>query len=79
MDILQILMCLFLTGIAFWLFTVAYAHAGKFPSAPPVLSWCLQALCIVVLIIVVAGIWGLMGGFDLHRRVLGMAFYPMLG
>lgn len=59
MDLWTLLLELILTGIAFWLFIVVYAHVLKGPFPEPFLKWCILCIPVIILVLVVAAIWGL--------------------
>lgn len=63
MTLLTLFFLLIVTCIAFWLFSIAYKHAGAIPAAPAFLPWALQDITIIVLIVVVCAIWGIGGGY----------------
>jgi hypothetical protein len=63
MSILTFLLLIILTCVAFWLFRIAYAHAGAIPEVPPLMKWAVQATVIVLLVVVICAIWGIGGGW----------------
>lgn len=63
MSLFTLFLLLILTCVVFWLFRIAYNHAGAVPEAPAFVKWSLQGITIVVLIIVVPALWGLGGGY----------------
>ncbi len=58
MDLLTLFLLIIVTCVVFWVFGIAYRHAGAIPEAPPMMSWAAQAIVIIVLILVIAGLWG---------------------
>lgn len=72
MSLLTLFILLILTCVVFWLWKIAYAHAGAVPDAPPFMKWALQGITIVILIVVVCALWGIGGGYigggDLRLR-----------
>ena len=63
MSLLTLFILLLLTCVVFWLWRIAYNHAGAVPDAPPFMKWALQGITIIFLIVVVAAIWGIGSGY----------------
>lgn len=66
MDIWGLLLKLIETGVAFWLFTIVYAHVDKLPIAgspagtpPSILKWAILCIPVIIIVLVIAAIWGL--------------------
>lgn len=63
MSLITLFVLIVLTCVAFWLFKIAYGHAGAIPDVPPLMKWLVQCIPIFLLIIFVCGIWGIGSGY----------------